>query len=492
MDSVLSRLLEVVRADHDRLAVVDGTCRITFGELLIAAQRIAGLIRDDAGPLVGIRMGRSWAAIAAMIGVLISGRAYVPIDPSCPDERQRYLESDARLSHIITDEGGDPRVQRRPDSPVPAHIVPAGTMYVIYTSGSTGAPKGVVVTQANVTSLLTAAMAVLPLRDGLRWSAFHSLSFDFSVWEIWGALLSGGCAVLVDRESAIDPPLTADLLARERVNVLSMVPSGFAGLLREVVTSGRALPDLTCVVLGGEAVRLGDVVEWWRARVSTDSAMINMYGITETTVHVTQCLLTPELIADASPGRTPIGSPLPNAQVQISVDGGATTCVVGEPGEIIVSGAGVAVGYLGRPVLTAERFPELDGKHSYCSGDWGVRTPEGTLLYVGRVDDQVKIRGYRIELGEIEGVLARHDDVAAAACVVYCEPDRSDRLVACIVGRGGAPDTRSIRRWLASKVPSYLMPARIIGVDDLPTTESGKVDRNAVAALAADSFRTSG
>jgi acyl-coenzyme A synthetase/AMP-(fatty) acid ligase len=218
--------------------------------------------------------------------------------------------------------------------------------------------------------------------------------------------------------------------------------------------------------------------------------MINMYGITETTVHVTQCVLTPDLVAGAAPGRTPIGVPLPNARVRISLDGGVSPCADGELGEMVVFGGGVAAGYLGRPELSAERFPELDGQRGYRSGDWGVRTPEGTLLYIGRVDDQVKIRGHRIELGEIEGVLARHEDVAAAACVVHREPDRPDRLVACVVGRDGAPDARGIRRWLTGQVPHYLVPARIIGVDDLPTNASGKVDRAALTALATDSFRT--
>lgn len=487
--SVLARLVEVASAAPTAPALVDGTLTMSYGDLLDAARGVASAIPADAGRLIGIRMGRNWSAVAAMIGVLATGRAYVPVDPSYPEPRQRYIEADAQLSHVVVDGPEGPRVLRVGDDR--GRAIPADTMYVIYTSGSTGAPKGVVVTQDNVMSLLDATAITLPIDEQPRWSIFHSLSFDFSVWEVWGALLSGGCGILVDRETAIDPRVFGELLARSRVNVLSIVPSAFSGLVRAATRSGLTLPDLTAVVFGGEAVRLGDVTQWWQAGVAPDCAMINMYGITETTVHVTACLLTPDLVAAAVPGRTPIGRPLPNATVRISRDGGDTTCADCEPGEMIVCGGGVAAGYLGRPDLTASRFPVLDGKRSYRSGDWGVRTAAGDLLYIGRVDAQVKIRGHRIELGEIEGVLEQHDDVAAAACVVHREDHRAERLVAYVVGRRAAPDARTLRQWMSGQVPSYLVPARIVAVDDLPTTANGKVDRSALTVLAAGLFEVS-
>lgn len=489
MGSILSRFLEIA-ADGDRIAVVDGSRRVTYGTLLDTAHQVADLIPDSASFLVGLRMERNWTAIAAMIGTLIKKRAYVPIDPWYPDERQQYIASDARVSHIISNADDDLQVEVFADTSRPGHSVPPDTMYVIYTSGSTGTPKGVTVTQNNVNSLLEAAMTDLPLESGLRWSVFHSLSFDFSVWEVWGSLLSGGCAVLVDRESAIDPFLLTDILLRERVNVLSIVPSGFSILLREVATAGHVLPDLRCVIFGGEAIRPNDITEWWRAQVSQNCSMINMYGITETTVHVTQCVLTPQILGEMSPGRTPIGSPLSNAEVKISRDGGATSCPPGQTGEIIVFGNGLAAGYLGRPALTNERFPIIAGKRAYHSGDLGVYTPEGSLAYVGRNDEQVKIRGYRIELGEVESILANHIAVEAAACAVYPGPDHSDRLVACIVGRGDKLDTRNLRRWLANRVPSYLMPARFVAVDSLPITDNGKLDRGALTKMVAALFDT--
>lgn len=484
--TVLGRLLEVASTAPAAPALADGTVTVSYGDLLDKARSVASAIPADAGRLIGIRMGRTWSAVAAMIGVLATGRAYVPVDPAYPEPRQRYIEADARLSRVVTDGPQGPQVLCLSEDA--GHDVPAGTMYVIYTSGSTGTPKGVVVTQDNVMSLLDATAVTLPVQRAQRWSIFHSLSFDFSVWEVWGALLSGGCGILVDHQTAIDPQVLAGFLARSRVNVLSIVPSAFTGLVRAASRSGFTLPDLTAVVFGGEAVRLGDVTQWWQAGVAPDCAMINMYGITETTVHVTACRLTPGLVAAAVPGRTPIGRPLPNATVRVSRDGGDTTCADGEPGEMVVSGAGVAAGYLGLPDLTASRFPVLNGKRSYRSGDWGVITAAGDLLYIGRVDAQVKVRGHRIELGEIEGVLERHEDVAAAACVVHREPGRPERLVAYVVGREGMPDGRALRRWMSGQVPSYLVPARVVAMDDLPTTANGKADRSALTALAAGLF----
>ncbi|MBR7825727.1 amino acid adenylation domain-containing protein [Actinospica sp. MGRD01-02] len=484
--SVLSRLLEAASADPAAPALIDGARVVGYGELLDAARGVAADIPADAGRLIGIRMGRGWAAVAAMIGVLSTGRAYVPVDPAYPEPRQRYIEADARLGHVVEDGPDGPRVLRLGGDP--GHEVPDNAMYVIYTSGSTGAPKGVVVTQDNVTSLLDAATADVRIRPGRRWSIFHSLSFDFSVWEVWGALLSGGCGVLVDRETALDPQLFGELLRDAHVNVLSIVPSAFAGLVRAAAKSGLRLPDLGTVVFGGEAVRLGDVAQWWQAGVAPECAMINMYGITETTVHVTACRLTPDALASATPGRTPIGRPLSNATVRVSRDGGATVCADGEPGEMIVLGAGVSEGYLDRPGLTAERFPVLDGQRAYRSGDWGVRTPDGELCYVGRIDNQVKIRGHRIELGEIEGILEQHDDIAAAACVIHRADGRPERLVAYVVGRAVAPEPRALRGWMATRVPAHLVPTRIVPLEELPMTAHGKVDRAALSERAAEQF----
>ncbi|MGL4340199.1 MAG: amino acid adenylation domain-containing protein [Rhodoglobus sp.] len=485
---IWARLHAVALTEPDRLAVIDGDERISFGALLLEAQRIAALIPSDARPLIGLEMGRSWRTIAAMIGVLHAGRAYVPIDPEYPVTRRRQIRDDARLNFLITDEERETQVVAVGDQYLVSHELNADAMYVIYTSGSTGVPKGVVVTQANVISLMDAASTALEMRPGQRWSVFHSFSFDFSVWETWGPLLSGGCAVLFDRATAIEPRLTLDLLEREHVNVLSMVPSAFTGLVHAAATAGRSLPELSCLIFGGEAVRLADVTRWWEAHVSPAAAVVNMYGITETTVHVTYCPLTPAVIASAIPGHTPIGVPLPNAEVLVSVDGGATTCAVGEPGEMIVFGAGVADGYLGRPDLTATKFPDVNGQRCYRSGDWGASTGDGSLVYVGRMDNQVKVRGHRIELGEIDDVLGRHAAVAAVACVVHRDSQRPDRLIAFVVSRDDSLDTRELRRWATRQVPGHLVPTRLVEVQELPITLNGKVDRTALAARAADLF----
>jgi amino acid adenylation domain-containing protein len=492
---VTARLTAVVAAHPDVVAVVDGDARVTYTDLLAEAGRIADLLPDDAAPLVGIQLERGWRAVAAMIAVLSRGRAYVPIDPAYPPSRREYLYADSAIGHVVVDDDTAGVVVRSLPGPEPARVavvavVAADAMYVIYTSGSTGDPKGVVVTHDNVLALLDSAADVVPARPGRRWSVFHSFSFDFSVWELWAPLLSGGTAVLVGREAALDPKLVVDLLRRERVQVLSVVPSVFTGLLRGV---GAGLPELEQIVFGGEAIRVTDVEQWWRGGAAPACELVNMYGITETTVHVTAYPLTPQLLAGTEPGRTPIGKPLPHLTVRLSTDGGATFCPPGRPGEMIVSGGGVAAGYLGRPDLTAARFPVVDGERAYLSGDWAVADADGRLYYVGRVDDQVKIRGHRVELGEVENVLARHAGVAEAACVVHREPGRVDRLVGFVVAGEQDLDPRAVRRWLTGHVPSHMVPSRIFVVGALSLTASGKLDRGALAgqvgALFADLVR---
>jgi nonribosomal peptide synthetase DhbF len=486
VDGVVARLLATAQQHADDVAVLDGTHQIGYGQLVAEAQHIATAVPHHAGPLVGLALGRSWRAIAAMIGVLMTGRAYVPIDPTYPEARRAYIEADARLDTVLSDgaDGNNVRARTvRPDAP--AHDVTADAMYVMYTSGSTGDPKGVVITQANLLALIDGCAEAVPITTGQRWSVFHSFSFDFSVWEIWGCLLSGGCAVLVDRVTAFDPQRMLELLKRTKVEVLSIVPSAFGGLVQAAERTGLTLPKLGLVVFGGEAIRAHDVEHWWRSAVAPSAELINMYGITETTVHVTAGALTPDRLAAAAPGRTPIGRPLPHLQVLITDAGGALV-PDGTVGELVVTGTGVAAGYLGRPELTEQRFrPLVGGLVGYRSGDLAVRdAATDELFYAGRGDDQVKIRGHRVELGEIEAVLVRHPDIAAAACVCLHEPGRPDRLFACLVPAGADTEPAAVRRWLTQQVPSYLVPTRLFLVENLPLTASGKLDRAEVAATA--------
>ncbi|MEV4891234.1 AMP-binding protein, partial [Nonomuraea sp. NPDC055795] len=304
------------------------------------------------------------------------------------------------------------------------------------------------------------------------WTLFHSYAFDFSVWEIWGALLYGGRVVTVPRQVSRSPEAFADLLRRERVTMLSQTPSAFAQLTALVEESPRVLRDLRWVVLGGEALRPQQVRRWFAAGAAPQARLCNMYGITETTVHVTGFDITPETPFE----RSVVGRPLGHLSAEV-LDPRGHPVPVGVPGELVVGGYGVAGSYLGRPGLTAQRFrpdPAVPGARRYHSGDLARWLPDGNLEYLGRIDDQVKIRGYRIEPGEIHQVLMEHPAVRSGAVVVT-----DGRLIAYAVLSGEAT-TDQIRAHLAGRLPDYMVPSAVIVVDRIPLTVNGKVDRRAL------------
>ncbi|HEY0556713.1 MAG TPA: amino acid adenylation domain-containing protein, partial [Thermoanaerobaculia bacterium] len=360
---------------------------------------------------------------------------------------------------------------------------PSLPAYVIYTSGSTGRPKGVVVTHANVHRLFTATDWWFGFGADDVWTLFHSYAFDFSVWEIWGALLHGGRLVVVPFWESRSPEDFLRLLAAERVTVLNQTPSAFRQLLR----ADEALPadlSLRWVIFGGEALEPASLAPWFARHGDEEPRLINMYGITETTVHVTY---RPVRAADLAAGSL-IGEPIPDLAVHL-LDRSLQLVPVGTPGEIHVGGAGLALGYLGRPALTAERFvpdpfASEPGVRLYRSGDLARRLANGDLEYLGRIDHQVKIRGFRIELGEIETALAAQPGVREA--VVLARASISDektgerRLVAYVVAEAGDPAL--LRRALAERLPDYMLPAAFVFLDALPLTENGKVNRRALPA----------
>lgn len=473
--ALVARFQEIAATRPESAAVLDGEVTVSYARLCREAARIAQALSGVDGQLIGLRMQRGWRAIAAMIGIGWSGRAYVPIDPSYPAGRQDYIFADARIGTLIEDATHGWQLTSIAGQQEP-HDVPVGCAYVIYTSGSTGSPKGVLVGHANVMALLEACAEVVGRRPGRRWSVFHSFSFDFSVWEIWGPLLEGSAAIIVGRDQAIDPALFAELLSREQVNVLSLVPSAFTYLARSVIDSGAELSELEYVVFGGEAIRPPDVQAWWRAKVAPSAQMVNMYGITETTVHVTHCLLSHDLLAGARSGRTPIGRPLEHLQVRLADADGYGDAALGELGQIVVSGRGLSAGYLGRQQLSDDRFPIIGGERTYLSGDWAARDAAGVLHYAGRRDDQIKVRGHRVEFGEVEATLIGHPQVAEAACALQQVPGGPERLIACVV-LDGTTLVDEVRAWLEERLPSHLIPAKIAAVDRLPTTASGKLAR---------------
>ncbi|GAU71676.1 peptide synthetase, partial [Streptomyces sp. NBRC 110611] len=352
--------------------------------------------------------------------------------------------------------------------------------YVIYTSGSTGRPKGVAIEHHTVLNLLANCRPVYGFGPEDVWTVFHSYAFDFSVWEMWGALTTGGRVVVVPHDVARNPEAMWELLRDERVTVLNQTPSMFRELV-ETAAGGEvpALPDLRWVIFGGEALEPKHLRTWYHQYDSGDTRLINMYGITETTVHVTFQEVTAGHVAS---GRVPAGRPLPSYRVYL-LDERGEPVPVGVPGEMYVAGGGLARGYLHRPELTEERFPANPfggpGERMYRSGDVARWRADGTLEYLGRADDQVKIRGFRIELGEIESALTAHGQVSEAVVVAHQGADGHRRLVAYLVSSQDLA-TGELRSYLGETLPDYMIPAVFVPLDALPLTPSGKVDRRSL------------
>ncbi|MEU0076254.1 amino acid adenylation domain-containing protein, partial [Streptomyces sp. NPDC006332] len=351
-------------------------------------------------------------------------------------------------------------------------------VYVIYTSGSTGRPKGVVLGHAHVVRLFETAQAQFNFGPSDVWTLFHSYAFDFSVWEIFGALLHGGRLVVVPEMTAREPSQFHELLVREGVTVLNQTPSAFTQLIEEDRTrnnSGQLA--LRTVVFGGAALDCG-ALQGWVARHGLESPrLVNMYGITETTVHVTYYPVGEEDVA-AGGSASPIGRPLNDLSLHL-LDARGELVPVGVPGEIYVGGPGVARGYLNRPELTAERFvPDPfgpAGSRLYRSGDLARRRADGSLEFLGRADDQVKVRGYRIEPGEISARLSEHPAVREAVVIV-----RDERLVAYLVIDAELPSTAELRAFVAGALPEYMVPAAFVELERIPLTVNGKLDRRAL------------
>ncbi|MET7990815.1 amino acid adenylation domain-containing protein [Amycolatopsis sp. NPDC005232] len=450
----------------------------------LAARLVAAGV--GAEHLVGLCLDRSPEWVVSVLAVFKAGGAYVPLDPAYPADRLGYILSDSAARVIVT--RGELR-DRLPShgalvvdlaEPAPEALpvtLPAPDLdrlaYVIYTSGSTGRPKGTLLDHRGLANLL-AAMTLFDFDERDAWALFHSVAFDYSVWEMWGPLTSGGTAVVVAVETAHHPEALWDLVRRHRITVLNQTPAVFSYMAAG--GAGR-LADigLRHILLSGERLEPAHLTDW-AAAGDPRTRIANLYGITETSV-----LTTYREITDPS-GRQPLGDPLPGTEIRL-LDFDGLPVPVGSPGEICVGGPSVARGYLNRPSLTARRFvphPERSGERLYRSGDLARYTSDGELEYIGRSDHQVKIRGYRIETGEIEAVLEDHPAVRKA--VVLARPDRTGQhvLVAYVVGEPAAVDAVTMRAHLRERLPDYMVPPLFLTLPELPLTPNGKVDRAAL------------
>ncbi|WPZ32677.1 non-ribosomal peptide synthase/polyketide synthase [Thalassobaculum sp. OXR-137] len=498
-DSLTAWFEAQAAATPEAIAVTDGAMRITYGALNARANRLARRLRAtvppaeaDRTPLIGICLPRSAEMIVAMLAVLKAGAAYLPLDPDAPAARLSFILDDAEAPVLITDpsladrfaQTGCTLCQIDDDADLPADdenldltLRPDDPAYVIYTSGSTGVPKGSVIPHRNVMRLFTATQPWFGFDGADVWTLFHSFAFDFSVWEIWGALLHGGRLVIVPYAVSREPDRFLALLRDEQVTVLNQTPSAFGQLL--AADPDQTVPlSLRAVIFGGEALDPTMLRPWFARRGDRTPRLVNMYGITETTVHVTYRPLT---AADAEHPASLIGEPIPDLQLHV-LDAFLEPVPLGVPGELYVGGAGLAAGYLNRPELTAERFidnPFVPGKRLYRTGDRVRRRADGELEYLGRLDSQVKIRGFRIELGEITATLNQHPGIRESAALLQgAAEDKS--LTAYYVAAADPPPVEDLRRYLQARLPGYMVPARFVALERMPLTVNGKLDRRAL------------
>ena len=493
------------RSPH-AVALIYEEQNLTYGELNVRANRLAHHLRKfGVGPeaRVAMRLERSLEMVVAMLATLKAGGAYVPLDPAYPSGRLAYMLEDSEPAVLLTQ--GAVRSAPAPRLPAipmldlesdqtqwdaqseqnPEHGA-AGSdarslAYIIYTSGSTGAPKGVMVGHANVVRLMESTGRWFGFGPADVWTLFHSYAFDFSVWEMWGALAYGGRLVIVPQATTRSPEEFHGLLRRAGVTVLNQTPSAFRQLIS--VGSGKAeRHELRHVIFGGEALDVGMLKPWYGRNEGQPTRLVNMYGITETTVHVT-CRLLEESDTRRS-GASPIGRRIPDMKTYI-LGAYGELAPVGVKGELHVGGAGVARGYLNRPELTAERFqPDANGQEAgariYKTGDLGRWLSEGEIEFLGRNDSQVKIRGYRIELGEIEAGLMSHPEVEDAVVIAAEGGVGSRRLIAYYTGREMGAE--ALRAHLAEALPDYMAPAAYVRLERMPLTPNGKLDRRALPA----------
>jgi amino acid adenylation domain-containing protein len=490
-------------AAPDAVAVTFEGQSLSYRQLNERSNRIAHrLIGLGAGPetLVGLFLEPSLDLVASILGVLKAGAAYLPLDPEHPRERLDFVLTDAGAKLIVTE---GPLLERlgeieasavcldleaaelealAPANPA-AGAKPENLAYVIYTSGSTGRPKGVQVEHRQVARLFTATDEWFRFGPQDVWVMLHSYAFDFSVWELWGALANGGQLVVSPVWTTRSPQALAEMLASGAVTVLNATPSLFMAIQDELLSHASELA-LRFVVFGGEALRPSALRPWFEQLGDDGPTLVNMYGITETTVHVTY---RPLRAGDCEQERSPVGIPIPDLSVHVLDPNGAPV-PGGVAGELYVGGAGVARGYLNRAELTAERFIEdpFEPGRLYRTGDVAARRLDGELEFRGRIDDQVKIRGFRIELGEIEGTIREHPAVSDCAAVAIEVGPGDMRLAAYVVAEGGGKGGDALRdevlAHLAQRLPSYMVPAAVTLLERLPLTRNGKIDLRALPA----------
>ncbi|HLP57220.1 MAG TPA: amino acid adenylation domain-containing protein, partial [Candidatus Deferrimicrobium sp.] len=496
---------EQVEKVPDHIAVINPTAvetlratslQITYRQLNKQSNRLAGLLKEKGvlpDTIVGMMIGRSVEMIIGIMGILKSGAAYLPIDPDYPQERIDYMLKDSGAEFLVTtnDKEGE-KVGRWEGERVLLELIihssnhpsfhhsnhSSDLAYIIYTSGTTGKPKGVLIEHKNVVRLLFNDRFQFDFNERDVWSLFHSYSFDFSVWEIYGALLYGGRLVIIPRSTTLDPGEFLQVLKGQQVTVLSQTPSAFYNLIYEELKQGGKELNARYVIFGGEALQPGKLSQWQKKY--PDTLLVNMFGITETTVHVTYQEIG---VKEITEGISNIGKPIPTLSAYI-MDMNRQLVIPGVSGELYVGGEGVARGYLNRPELTGERFvanPYKTGDRLYRSGDLVQLITGGQMEYQGRIDHQVQIRGFRVELGEIENLLLKHEHIKDAVVIDGSDEKEDHYLCAYIVPNTFQGETLLdvplLQNYLSRQLPGYMIPPYFVQLAKIPLTANGKVDR---------------
>lgn len=479
--TIVDLFYEQTQKTPEAIAVVFYDQILTYKELDVLSNQLANYLINEhkiiVGDLVGIMLGRSEMLIVCIMGVLKSGAAYVPIDPEYPQQRIEYIKNDSKCkvtldTNLFNDFFSNKEIFSI-KKPKNVYLNPDSLSYIIYTSGTTGNPKGVMIEHKNVVRLFFNKSQLFDFNENDVWSFFHSFCFDFSIWEIFGALLFGGKLIVVPNLIAKDPFEFIKLIIKEKITILNQTPSSFLNLMTTVNDTDINL-SLRYIIFGGEALYPKCLEKWFYQ--FPNISFINMYGITETTVHVTYKEVTE---SDILINISNIGKSIPTLSTYIVNDLGKLQ-PIGVIGELCVSGLGLARGYLHKPELTTNKFvanPFKEGEQMYLTGDLARWLPDGNIEYIGRKDDQVKIRGHRIELGEIEVALSKLPNIKRATVLVSYHLQEEPRLVAYLQSKEYEEDVKIIRNQLTEILPDFLIPSFFIWVKEFPITVNGKIDK---------------
>lgn len=486
----------------DNSAVCYEDTNLSYEQLNSEANKMAHYLSRQgvsSGNLVGLSLERTHNVIISILALYKLGAAYVPLDTSYPIQRNQLILDDAKIQIIIAEQktvgklpGGDRitinldkvsnDIQNESTNNLSIKVKKSDTAYVIYTSGTTGKPNGVMITHSNVLSLLDASCRKFEFSENDVWTMFHSYAFDFSVWELWGALAFGGKLLVVPYWISRDTEKFYNLVSKHNVTVLSQTPSAFYQFSKVDQQKNTNL-NLRYIIFGGEALNFRALKNWVSKHGDKSPELVNLYGITETTVHATMQKINSEQI---TAGKSLIGSPLNHLNLYL-LDEKMNLVEDGLVGEIYLSGTGLSKGYLHNTELTNKRFVRspfnTDGATLYKTGDLARRISKNSLEYLGRSDHQIQIRGHRVELGDIRAALCEIKHITDAAVILQNENDEENLVAYLVVEKNQNIDISDIRNDLNKSLPLYMIPQQYIHVEAIPLTQNGKVDKRKLVQL---------